>query len=63
MTEIRFGDVVVFVDKSEKRWKYHGTIVAPENDFARKKVKKGDKLLVFRQEEEESRGLDMLFGE
>ena len=43
MVEIKFGEVVVFVDKNGKRWKYHGTIIAPADDFARPKVKKGDK--------------------
>lgn len=61
MTEIRFGEVVTFVDKDGKRWKYHGTIIVPEDGFARPKTKKGDKLLVFRQEEEETSGLEKLF--
>jgi hypothetical protein len=61
--QINFGDVVTLVDKKGNKWKYHGTIIAPEDDFARPKIKRGDKLLVFRQEEEESMGLDMLFGQ
>lgn len=60
--EIHFGDTVVFIDKKGNRWKYHGTIIAPENDFARPKVKKGDKFLVFRQDDDEVLGLDKLFG-
>ena len=59
---ISFGDVVTFLDKDGREWKYHGTIIAPQDDFARPKVRKGDKLLVFRKvEPEELLGLDKLF--